>query len=63
MNLLDGFLDDLRKVQPGEQANISQEGCSWLVGEIEGMQKRLVEYERIERLRALASTITKGEGD
>ena len=61
MDMMGEFLADLKKVQPGEQATVSEEGCRWLVEQIETMQSRLAEYERIERLQALASKITKGE--
>lgn len=61
MNLMDEFLSDLKKVQPGEQATVSEEGCRWLVAEIEDMRIQIDGYKKIMRLQDLADKIVKGD--
>lgn len=71
MSKLSEFCDDLRTVQPGHQANISYDGCVWLLGEIDriqGVAKQALldqraaeaenkEFKRIKRLQGLVDTM------
>lgn len=75
MSKLSEFCDDLRTVQPGQQANLTYDGCVWLLSEIDRIQnvaKQALldqraaeaankEYQRVERLQKLADTIVKGD--
>lgn len=56
MSKLSEFCDDLRSVKPGEQANLTYEGCQWLLSEIDRLQdvtKRAVQAE-VEAKQAFA---------